>query len=148
MSVANIKHCGEVVRVADDKVWVRMTVNSACSGCHARAVCGVDESKDKIVEVATSDAAAYSVGESVEVALESRSVGAKSVFLAYVVPFFVLLIVLVGLTVFGVSEGVAALSAIVGVGLYYVVLWLMNSKIEKTIKFIITKLYYYLLLQP
>jgi sigma-E factor negative regulatory protein RseC len=139
MSVANIKHCGEVVRVADDKVWVRMTVNSACSGCHARAVCGVDESKDKIVEVATSDAAAYSVGESVEVALESRSVGAKSVFLAYVVPFFVLLIVLVGLTVFGVSEGVAALSAIEGVGLYYVVLWLMNSKIEKTIKFIITK---------
>jgi sigma-E factor negative regulatory protein RseC len=139
MSVANIKHCGEVVRVADDKVWVRMTVNSACSGCHARAVCGVDESKDKIVEVATSDAAAYSVGESVEVALESRSVGAKSVFLAYVVPFFVLLIVLVGLTAFGVSEGVAALSAIVGVGLYYVVLWLMNSKIEKTIKFIITK---------
>lgn len=139
MSVANIKHCGEVVRVADDKVWVRMTVNSACSGCHARAVCGVDESKDKIVEVATSDAAAYSVGESVEVALESRSVGAKSVFLAYVVPFFVLLIVLVGLTVFGVSEGVATLSAIVGVGLYYVVLWLMNSKIEKTIKFIITK---------
>ncbi len=139
MSVANIKHCGEVVRVAEDKVWVRMTVNSACSGCHARAVCGVDESKDKIVEVATSDAAAYSVGESVEVALESRSVGAKSVFLAYVVPFFVLLIVLVGLTAFGVSEGVAALSAIVGVGLYYVVLWLMNSKIEKTIKFIITK---------
>ena len=139
MSVANIKHCGEVVRVAEDKVWVRMTVNSACSGCHARAVCGVDESKDKIVEVATSDAAAYSVGESVEVALESRSVGAKSVFLAYVVPFFVLLIVLVGLTVFGVSEGVATLSAIVGVGLYYVVLWLMNSKIEKTIKFIITK---------
>lgn len=139
MSVANIKHCGEVVRVADDKVWVRMTVNSACSGCHARAVCGVDESKDKIVEVATSDAASYSEGESVEVALESRSVGAKSVFLAYVVPFFVLLIVLVGLTAFGASEGVAALSAIAGVGIYYVVLWLMNSRIEKTIKFIITK---------
>ena len=46
MSVANIKHCGEVVRVADDKVWVRMTVNSACSGCHARVVCGVDEACD------------------------------------------------------------------------------------------------------
>lgn len=139
MSVANIKHCGEVVRVADNKVWVRMTVNSACSGCHARAVCGVDESKDRIVEVATSDAAAYSVGESVEVALESRSVGAKSVLWAYVVPFFVLLVVLVGFTMFGVSEGIAALSAIAGVGLYYLVLWRMNSRIEKTIKFIITK---------
>ena len=139
MSVANIKHCGEVVRVTDNKVWVRMTVNSACSECHARAVCGVDESKDRIVEVATSDAAAYSVGESVEVALESRSVGAKSVLWAYVVPFFVLLVVLVGLTMFGASEGIAALSAIAGVGLYYLVLWRMNSRIEKTIKFIITK---------
>ena len=123
MSVANIKHCGEVVRVADNKVWVRMTVNSACSGCHARAVCGVDESKDRIVEVA----------------LASRSVGAKSVLWAYVVPFFVLLVVLVGLTAFGASEGIAALSAIAGVGVYYVVLWRMNSRIEKTIKFIITK---------
>lgn len=139
MSVSNIKHCGEVVRVSDNKVWVRMTVNSACSECHARAVCGVDESKDKIVEVKTSDAAAYTVGESVEVALANRSMGAKSVFLAYVVPFFVLLLVLVGLTIFGASEGLAAISAIAGVGLYYVVLWRMNGKVEKTIKFIITK---------
>lgn len=116
-----------------------MTVNSACSECHARAVCGVDESKDKVVEVKTSDAATYAVGESVEVALANRSMGAKSVFLAYVVPFFVLLLVLVVLTVFGASEGVAAISAIAGVGLYYVVLWRMNGKVEKTIKFIITK---------
>lgn len=139
MSVSNIKHCGEVVRVSDNKVWVRMTVNSACSECHARAVCGVDESKDKVVEVKTSDAATYVVGESVEVALANRSMGAKSVFLAYVVPFFVLLLVLVVLTVFGASEGLAAISAIAGVGLYYVVLWRMNGKVEKTIKFIITK---------
>ena len=50
-----------------------------------------------------------------------------------------LLVVLVGLTMFGASEGIAALSAIAGVGVYYVVLWRMNSRIEKTIKFIITK---------
>ncbi|MBR4995479.1 MAG: SoxR reducing system RseC family protein [Alistipes sp.] len=139
MSHSNIRHCGEVVRVSADRVWVRMTVNSACSGCHARAVCGVDESKDKIVEIATSSAADYSVGESVEVALQSRSMGAKSVVLAYVVPFFVLMLLLVGLSAAGASEGVAALASIAGVGLYYLVLWLMNGRVEKTIKFIITK---------
>ena len=139
MSVANIKHCGEVVRVADDKVWVRMTVNSACSGCHARVVCGVDESKDKIVEVATSDAVSYSVGESVEVALESRSVGAKSVFLAYVVPFFVLTLMLVGSILLGASEGVAVLAALGGVAVYYLLLHLLNDKVKDTIKFIIIK---------
>ena len=139
MSLAEIKHCGEVVRTADNKVWVRMTVSSACSGCHARAVCGVEENKDKIVEVTTSDASAYAVGESVEVALARRSMGTMSVVLAYVVPFFVLVVVLVALSAVGVSEGAAALSAIAGVGLYYVVLWRMNRRIENTIKFIITK---------
>ena len=139
MSLAEIKHCGEVVRTTADKVWVRMTVSSACSGCHARAVCGVDENKDKIVEVATSNASDYAVGEGVEVALARRSMGTMSVALAYVVPFFVLLVVLVALSAMGVSEGIAALSAIAGVGVYYVVLWRMNRRIEKTIKFIITK---------
>ena len=139
MNVANIKHCGEVVRVADDKVWVRMTVNSACSGCHARVVCGVDESKDKIVEVATSDAVSYSVGESVEVALESRSVGAKSVFLAYVVPFFVLTLLLIGTIAVGASEGVAVVAALGGVAAYYLLLHLLRDKVKDTIKFIIIK---------
>ena len=137
--MAAVKHCGEVVRVADNKVWVRMTVNSACSGCHARAVCGVDESKDRIVEVATSDAAAYSVGESVEVALASRSVGAKSVLWAYVVPFFVLTAVLLGALALGTSEGVAVLAAIGGVAVYYAVLHLLRDKVKSKIKFIIIK---------
>lgn len=139
MGVSNIKHSGEVVRIEADKVWVRMTVNSACSECHARGVCGVDESKDKIVEVRTASAANYSVGESVEVALQSRTMGVKSVVLAYVMPFLVLLALLIVMTIAGVSEGVAALTSILGVGLYYVALRLMNNKVEKTIKFIITK---------
>ena len=79
------------------------------------------------------------MGENVEVALARRSMGTMSVALAYIVPFFVLLVVLVALSALGVSEGVAAISAIAGVGVYYVVLWRMNRRIENTIKFIITK---------
>ena len=137
--MAAVKHCGEVIRIQGQSVFVRMTVNSACSACHAKGVCGASEQTDKIVEVETAEASSFVVGDSVEVALMQRNMGSKSVFLAYVVPFFVLLLVLVVLTVFGASEGVAAISAIAGVGLYYVGLWLMNSKVEKTIKFIITK---------
>ena len=64
--MAAVKHCGEVVRVEGQSVFVRMTVNSACSGCHAKGVCGASETTDKIVEVVTSEASAYEVGESVE----------------------------------------------------------------------------------
>ena len=87
MSGAEVKHCGEVVRVQGARVVVRMTVNSACGSCQARSVCGAGESADRIVEVETDRAAEFSVGDEVEVALRSNSMGTRSVALAYVAPF-------------------------------------------------------------
>ena len=135
--MADVKHTGEVVRIDGDCVTVRMKVNSACGSCQAKAVCGAAESADKIVEVRT--AADFSVGESVEVALLSRSMGAKSVVLAYVVPFFVLTLMLVGSILMGASEGVAVLAALGGVAVYYLLLHLLNDKVKDTIKLIIIK---------
>ena len=137
--MAQIKHSGEVVGICGDTVKVRLTVSSACSGCHAKAVCGVDESAEKIVEISGVEAAEYSVGEVVEVALQSNSMGAMAVVLTYVVPFFVLALLLVGSTVVGLSEGAAALVALGGVVVYYLVLYLVRERVKKTIKFIIIK---------
>jgi sigma-E factor negative regulatory protein RseC len=137
--MAAVKHCGEVIRIEGNSVFVRMTVNSACSACHAKGVCGVSESTEKIVEVETASAADFNIGESVEVALLSDSMGAKSVVLAYVVPFLVLTLMLVGSLMMGAGEGVAVLSAMGGVAIYYVVLHLLRDKVKNKIKFIIIK---------
>ena len=137
--MAAVKHCGEVIRIEGNSVFVRMTVNSACSACHAKGVCGVSESTEKIVEVETASAADFNIGESVEVALLSDSMGAKSVVLAYVVPFLVLTLMLVGSLMMGAGEGVAVLSALCGVAFYYVVLHLLRDKVKNKIKFIIIK---------
>ena len=134
-----MKHCGEVVRIEGQSVFVRMTVNSACSGCHAKAVCGVSESTEKIVEVVSASASDFQIGESVEVALLENSMGTKSVVLAYVVPFFVLTIMLIGALALGAGEGAAVLSALGGVATYYVALGLIKNKVKNTIKFIIIK---------
>jgi sigma-E factor negative regulatory protein RseC len=137
--MAAVKHTGEVRRIEGDVVAVRMTVNSACSACHAKGVCGASEQTDKIVEVETTDASLFEVGESVEVALMQRDMGSKSVILAYVVPFFVLTLALVGALLLGASEGVAVLAAIAGVALWYGVLFLLRDKVKNRIKFIIIK---------
>ena len=137
--MAQIKHSGEVVRIERDVVYVRMTVNSACSGCHAKSVCGVDESAEKIVEVCDVVATDYSVGEAVEVALQNNSMGAKAVVVTYVVPFFVLALLLVVASVAGASEGLAALVALGGVVVYYALVYLLRQRIKQTIKFIIIK---------
>ena len=137
--MAQIKHNGEVVGICGDTVKVRLTVSSACSGCHAKAVCGVDESAEKIVEISGVEAAEYSVGEVVEVALQSNYMGAMAVVLTYVVPFFVLALVLVVASAMGLGEGIAALAALGSVVVYYLVLYLVRERVKKTIKFIIIK---------
>ena len=137
--MAEVKHTGEVVRIEGGGLYVKMRVNSACSECHARGVCGVDEAKEKIVEVESNETAEYELGEIVEVALQSGTMGAKSVILAYVVPFFVLTLVLVGAVMAGAREGVAVLSSLAAVGLYYVVLYFMQNRIKREIKFKIIK---------
>lgn len=136
---AEIRHCGQVIRVQGSKVSVRMTVNSACGACHARGVCGVGESAEKIVEADTASAGDFRVGDEVEVALVRNSMGVRSVVLAYVVPFFVLAGLLAGSVAAGAGEGVAALSAMGGVAVYYLLLYVLRERIGKSIKFTITK---------
>lgn len=134
-----IKHSGEVARLEANTVYVKMTVNSACSGCHAKAVCGVDESEEKIVEVENVEISDYTVGDKVEVALQSGSMGTKAVVLTYVVPFFVLAIMLILSLGVGASEGVVVLVALGGVAAYYLLLYALRRRIKNTIKFIIIK---------
>lgn len=139
MGSAEVRHCGEVVRVQGNVVVVRMTVNSACGACRARGVCGVGESAEKTVEVETDMADEFHAGDEVMVALRSSSMGPRSVVLAYVAPFFVLAASLAGLTAAGVGEGAAAAGALGGAAVYYAVLYLLRDKIGKSIKFTITK---------
>ena len=128
-----------MIRIEDDKLFVRMMVNSACSGCHAKAVCGVSETTEKIVEVDVASGADFTIGEQVEVALLDNKMGTRSVVLAYVVPFVVLSVMLIGATIAGLSEGVAVLAAMAGVVAYYVVLWGLRERLKNKIKFIIIK---------
>lgn len=127
------------MRLGANTIYVKMTVNSACSGCHAKAVCGVDESEEKIVEVENVNVGDYNIGDKVEVALQSGSMGTKAVVLTYVVPFFVLTIMLIAALALGLSEGAAVLIALGGIAAYYMLLYAMRGKIKNTIKFIIIK---------
>ena len=135
-----IEHSGVVERTERDTVYVRITSRSACGTCKAREACGLAEAQDKIVVVTTLEAGQYAVGGAVMVGVR-RSAGIRAVVLAYVGALVVLLAVLVGAILAGLSEGLSALAAIAGVGVYYFVLWLFRRKIEHTIQFTITKNY-------
>lgn len=142
MASGIIEQAGVVSRVEGDRVFVRITSQSACGSCKAREACGLAEAQDKIIEVTTPGAEHhFAAGQSVMVGVR-RGAGAVAVILAYVGALAVLLTVLaVAIAGLGWSEGRSALAALAAVVLYFCVLWLFRHKIEHTIHFSITKNY-------
>ena len=135
---SSLQHRGTVESVTNDTVIVSVMPESACAGCHAKSICGEHGEKREIV-VKTPYAAEYTPGERVIVALEHNRMGLISVVWSYVLPLIILVGVLFGARAFGVEDGVAALSSMAAITLYYVTLYLMRKKFDKKIKFTIIK---------
>ncbi len=133
-----IEHVGVVKAVEGDMVLVEIVAESACASCAARSACGMSESSEKQIEVHTREASNYAVGERCVVSVE-RAAGLKAVVLAYCMPLLVMLVVLVACSAAGLSDGVAALSALGVVAVYYFGVRLLRSKIETNIIFKIKK---------
>ena len=135
-----IEHTGTVERSEPGRVFVRIASHSACGSCKARRACGLAETREKIVEVATPRAAEFAPGRAVRVGIRHRA-GTRAVLLAYGGALVVLLGAL-GLTigVLGWSEGLGALTALAAVAGYYGALWCLRREIEHTIHFTITEI--------
>lgn len=135
----HIEHQGRIESIDANLVRVRIVSNSACGTCAARKACGMSESTEKIIEVVTLSASEFSVGEEVVVSIR-RKVGLWAVAMAYVAPLIVLVVVLIAASMFGLDEGVAAVGAMGGVAIYYLLLWLFGGRISEKVSFTIYKL--------
>lgn len=135
----NIEHSGRVQRIDGERVFVTITSNSACAGCRARNACGAGESAEKIIEVETASASDYAVGEEVVVAVR-RKAGLRAVVFAYVIPLMVLIVLLAAVKAAGAGDGAAAGVSVAGVGVYYIVLWLLRDRMADRIRFTIRKI--------
>ena len=133
-----IKHRGIVEKVDGSHVVVRIVQTSACSACSAKGLCNASESKEKQIDVYEVNPS-YQIGEEV-VLCGSTSMGMRAVLLAFGVPAFLLLFAL--FVTMRITDGDALLSAIVAllaVVPYYLVIYLMKDKMNKTFSFVIEK---------
>ena len=133
-----ITHSGEVRRVAPGHVQVAIVASGACHTCRARELCGMSESREKLIDVCTSEAEQYRVGERVVVS-EEQAMAVRAVLIAYVGAFAMLVVSLVGALALGLSEGGAAWISLMAVGGYYGVVYLLRNRIERKIYFTIRK---------
>lgn len=131
-----IRHSGKILEITPDFTTVQIVVSSACASCHARTMCGMSEDEEKVIMVPTDPYADHKVGDEVEV-MTKMTMGLKAVWISYVIPLAVLMILILSLSAVISNELVLGLVAIAGVALYYFGIWLFRDRLSNEFVFYI-----------
>ena len=142
-----IKHDGIIIALNEDgTALVRIVQTSACAACKAKAMCASAESAEKEMRVVllgengkvkteNNSTQSYHVGDEVEVMVQQK-MGWKAVVLAYLLPFFVMLaVIFMGNALWNVREEILGTAALCAMAVYYIVLGLFKSKLQKEFSF-------------
>lgn len=133
----NIEHPGIIDRIEGKRVWVSIQPQSACGNCHSKSYCGMAEVAEKIVEVQPPDnEEIYQPGQHVVISLK-KSLGYRALFLGYLFPFLILMLSLIVLISVTGNEALAAITSILLMVPYYLVLFLNKEKIKSSFRFYI-----------
>ena len=131
-----IVHYGKVIEINPDFTTVEIMVSSACSECHAKGLCGMSEMEEKIIMVPTDPYESRKVGDIVQVKTK-MTMGLKAVWISYVIPLAVLMILILSLSAVIENEFLRGGIAIAGVGVYYFVIWLLKDRLSDQFEFYI-----------
>ena len=131
-----IVHTGRIIEITPDSTTVEIIVSSACSSCHAKGLCDMSEDEEKLISVPTDPYSEYAVGDEVKVCTK-MSMGLKAVWISYVIPLLILMILILSLSSVIGNELVTGLVAIAGVALYYFVIWLLRDRLNNEFVFYI-----------
>ena len=133
-----IAHTGRIVEITPDFTTVEIIASSACSTCHAKNLCGMSEDQEKMIMVPTNGFDEYQVGDHVQV-LTKMTMGLKAVWISYVIPLAVLMILILSLSAVLENEFLCGLLSIAGVALYYFGIWLFKDRLSNEFVFYIKR---------
>ena len=131
-----IVHSGKIIEINPDFTTVEIMVSSACSECHAKGMCGMSEMEEKVIMVPTDPYEPRKIGDIVQVKTK-MTMGLKAVWISYVIPLAVLMILILSLSAVVENEFLRGGIAIAGVGVYYFVIWLLKDKLSDQFEFYI-----------
>lgn len=134
-----ITHRGTVENVGKGYVKVRIVQLSACSSCVAKKMCNSSEQKEKSVDVVVGEGEHYHIGDEVMLT-GTLKMGLKAVVLAYAVPLLLLSAVLFLSVHFTGDEPLGALVSLSALALYYGLLYVNRTRLNRNFSFTIKHL--------
>lgn len=139
MKDRQIEHRGIVKEVMPQCVKVTIVQEVACATCAAASLCHSSEKNQRTIDIPTSDAGRYAVGQEVAI-VGWLGLGLRATVWAYAMPLVVLMAVLSLVYVWTGSEGWGALSALLALILYYIVLYAFRGRLQRKFTFQIKEL--------
>jgi len=134
-----IEHQGEIIEIGIDNIMVEIISQSACSSCNAKSMCSMSETESKVVEVENKGYEMFEIGETVNVILR-KSLGFKALYISYLIPLLILILILLSLSSFGIGELTTGLSIIIALAVYYIGVYLLRDRFKREFVFTIEKL--------
>lgn len=131
-----IQHDGVIVEITPEYISVEITASSACSSCHAKSLCGMAEEEHKLLMLPADPYAEWAPGDRVLVCTK-KSMGLKAVWISYVIPLAILMILVLSLSPVIGNEPLRGLAAIAGVAVYYLLVWIFRNRLEDEFVFYI-----------
>ena len=133
----SIEHRGVIKDITPKAIKVSLLNVSGCATCHTKATCSVSDVDNKVIDVVNTGKQ-FKKGEAVKITFE-KSLGPLALFIGYLLPFILLMLVLIiawSVTNDEIFAGIASLSS---VGIYYMFLTLFRKKLKSTFTFRILK---------
>lgn len=134
-----IEHQGEIIEIGIDFIMVEIISQSACSSCNAKSMCSMSEAESKVIEVENKGYEMFEIGETVNVILR-KSLGFKALYISYLIPLLILILILLSLTSFGIGELTTGLSIIIALAVYYIGVYIFRDRFKREFVFTIEKL--------
>lgn len=125
-----VSHNGEIIRINDKSIDIKILSKSACAACHIKSACNMAEMQEKIVTLPNDQTQDFKVGDNVEISM-SVGQGNKAMIFAYLIPAVILIAMIFILNACGLDQGLNALLSIATLVPYYVILYIFRNKIKE-----------------
>ena len=133
-----IDHEGVVKSITPSVISVEILNKSMCAACHAKSACTMSDMSIKTINVPNLQNESYEVGEEVLIVMK-KTLGLRAVWISYVIPLIILMILLLSLPYLNISELGTGLGAVLGLCIYYLGVFLFKEKLAKEFTFAIEK---------
>jgi sigma-E factor negative regulatory protein RseC len=128
-----ISHKGIIKEFSKKGIIVGIIAESACATCHAKGACSASDMTEKEIEI-DHDEGEFQVGQHV-VVTGKTSQGFKALFLAYLLPFILVMAVLIVSSNFTGNEGLSGLLSLGILIPYYLILYLFRNRLKRSFDF-------------